>query len=64
MIAESGNLGGVLPEYLSRQATESLREAGVNVITNAKVFFSLEITTKLWSMKYSFLSNSFDFLSI
>ncbi|KIH48267.1 pyridine nucleotide-disulfide oxidoreductase, partial [Ancylostoma duodenale] len=37
VISESGNLGGVLPEYLSKKATESLRETGVNVITNAKI---------------------------
>ncbi|EPB72563.1 pyridine nucleotide-disulfide oxidoreductase [Ancylostoma ceylanicum] len=37
VIAESGNLGGVLPEYLSKKATESLRETGVNVMTSAKI---------------------------
>ncbi|KHJ86454.1 pyridine nucleotide-disulfide oxidoreductase, partial [Oesophagostomum dentatum] len=37
VIAESGNLSDVLPEHLSKKAAESLREAGVNVLANARV---------------------------
>ncbi|CAJ0598337.1 unnamed protein product [Cylicocyclus nassatus] len=37
VIAESGNLSGVLPEHLSKKAADSLREIGVNVMTNTKI---------------------------
>ncbi|ETN74974.1 pyridine nucleotide-disulfide oxidoreductase, partial [Necator americanus] len=37
LVAEDGLLSGILPDYLSSKAAESLRENGVNVITNAKI---------------------------
>ncbi|KAJ1372314.1 hypothetical protein KIN20_034445 [Parelaphostrongylus tenuis] len=37
IVAEGGLLSGILPEFLSKKASEALREAGVDVITNAKI---------------------------
>ncbi|KAK5970576.1 hypothetical protein GCK32_004637 [Trichostrongylus colubriformis] len=37
VVAENGNLSHVLPEFLSKKATESLRGIGVDVITGAKI---------------------------
>lgn len=34
---ESGNMGKVLPEFLSKWTTERIREQGVNVIPNTEV---------------------------
>ncbi|XP_061189197.1 apoptosis-inducing factor 1, mitochondrial-like [Saccostrea echinata] len=37
IIQEKGNLGTVLPEYLSKHTTDKVRESGVDVITNQTV---------------------------
>ncbi|KJH48147.1 pyridine nucleotide-disulfide oxidoreductase [Dictyocaulus viviparus] len=37
VVAENGNLSGVLPEFLSKKATEAIRGIGVDVMTNAKI---------------------------
>lgn len=34
---ENGNMGKVLPEYLSKWTTDRVRDEGVNVITNTEV---------------------------
>lgn len=37
MFNEKGNMGKVLPEFLSEWTTERIREEGVNVIPNSEV---------------------------
>ncbi|XP_048779085.2 apoptosis-inducing factor 1, mitochondrial-like [Ostrea edulis] len=37
IIQEKGNLGTVLPEYLSKHTTDKVRESGVNVMTSQSV---------------------------
>ncbi|XP_075234577.1 apoptosis inducing factor [Lycorma delicatula] len=37
IIKENGNMGKVLPEYLSKWTTEKVKKEGVNVITNCQV---------------------------
>lgn len=37
MFLEQGNMGKLLPEYLSKWTTERVRELGINVIPNTEV---------------------------